>query len=234
MHLNRRFLLMAATLAFIAPSVGVPAAEPAYVTALQLDLVPFLSNYPVDGSQQARADMLEVLALQASRTPARAAQSKTDSQETVEVMFASLIGPDFSFAKLPMTEALVARVGESEDATVDPIKKIYGRLRPFMANPDVHPSAVISRSGSYPSGHATRVTAMGIVLAAMLPEKRDAIWARMDDYAESRLIGGVHYRSDIEAGRSAGIALAAAIFTQAAFRADYAPARGELRHALGM
>lgn len=234
MHLNRRFLLMAATLAVVAPSVSVPAAEPAYVTAAQLDLMPFLPSRPVDGSAQDRTDMLEVLALQASRTPARAAQSKADSQETVEAMFANVVGPDFSFAKLPISEALFARIGESEDATVDPIKKIYGRLRPFMANPDVHPSAGISRSGSYPSGHATRVTAMGIVLAAMLPEKHDVIWARMDDYAESRVIGGVHYRSDIEAGRSAGIALAAAIFADAAFRADYAPARVELRYALGM
>ena len=79
-------------------------------------------------------------------------------------------------AGLPKTAYLFARVGESEDATVDPAKPFYGRKRPFLANPDIKPLVRPSTSGSYPSGHATRVTAGAIILASMLPEKRDAIW----------------------------------------------------------
>ena len=41
---------------------------------------------------------------------------------------------------------------------------------------------------------------MGTVLARMLPEKRDELYARIADYGRSRMIARVHYRSDIDAG----------------------------------
>ncbi len=30
---------------------------------------------------------------------------------------------------------MFARIGESEDATVDPVKPFFGRVRPFLADP---------------------------------------------------------------------------------------------------
>ena len=50
---------------------------------------------------------------------------------------------------------------------------------------------------------------MGMVLARMLPEKRDELYARIADYGHSRMIAGVHYRSDIDAGKVLGSAIAA-------------------------
>lgn len=233
MLMTRRVLLAAAMLAGLCPALPAASAEAPYVTAARLDLVLFLPPPPVSGSALDLAEMREVVALQASRSPERAAQSKTDSDETIYVMFSEIVGPKFKAANLPKLDMLFRRVGASEDETVDPVKKVFRRPRPFQANPEVKPSAVISRSGSYPSGHATRSTMMGIIMAAMLPEKRGAIWARVDDYAESRVIGGVHYRSDIEAGKRAGTVMAAIMFADPAFRTDYEAARAELRTALG-
>ena len=44
-----------------------------------------------------------------------------------------------------------------------------------------------------------------MVLAMMLPEKRDAILARADDYAYSRLICGVHYPTDLKRAQIRGL-----------------------------
>ena len=60
---------------------------------------------------------------------------------------------------------------------------------------------VLKDSPSYPSGHTTYGTLMGTILARMLPEKRDELYARITDYGHSRMIAGVHYRSDIDAGK---------------------------------
>lgn len=75
---------------------------------------------------------------------------------------------------------------------------------------------------------------MGVVLAAMVPEQRAAIFARTAEFAESRLICGVHYRSDIEAGRIAGTVLAALAMTDPSFTGAFAAAKAELRAALGL
>jgi acid phosphatase (class A) len=68
----------------------------------------------------------------------------------------------------------------------------------------------------------------------MVPEKKEAIWARAAQYAESRVIIGMHYPLDLEVGRRAGTAMAAVMFADAAFRADFERAKAEVRRVLGM
>jgi acid phosphatase (class A) len=111
---------------------------------------------------------------------------------------------------------------------------VFGRVRPWVANPEVKAYAKPSKSPSYPSGHTTRVTIDAIVLSAMVPEKQSEIWARADDYAESRIIGGMHYPTDVLAGWRSGTAIAAMMFQQANFHADFDAARAELRAELGL
>lgn len=230
MRLNHCTFLLAVAILAATPS----AAKSPYVTAEQLDLMPFLPPPPPAGSPQEQAEMREVMALQNGRTAERAAQCAADAAETVYAMFTPVLGAGFNAAALPKTDLLFTRVGDSEGSTIDVLKQFYGRKRPFMVSDAVKPAAPLSKSGAYPSGHATRAAMMGIVLAELLPEKRDAIWARLDDYAESRVIGGLHMRSDIEAGKRAGIAIAAALLSNAAFRADFEQAREELRPALSL
>jgi acid phosphatase (class A) len=73
-----------------------------------------------------------------------------------------------------------------------------------------------------------------IILSSMLPEKRAAIWARAEEYAQSRVIGGMHYPQDLEGGKRAGSAIAAMMFTDPDFIGDYALARSEIRRALAL
>ena len=48
------------------------------------------------------------------------------------------------------------------------------------------------------------------------------------------MIGGIHFRSDIEAGRIAGSLIAEAIWSRPDFTAEYDAAKAELRAALGL
>jgi acid phosphatase (class A) len=149
-------------------------------------------------------------------------------------MYTHTLGEKFAVEALPKTAHMFERVGESEDAVVDAAKPFYGRVRPFLANPEIKPLVKPSSSGAYPSGHATRVTAVAIILSSMIPERRDLIWARAYEYAESRVVGGMHYREDLEAGYRAGSALAAVIMANPKFKADYPAVKEELRSALAL
>lgn len=231
MNALRRLLLSTALVATLAmPSF---AAEP-YITGKTLDLTVLVPPPPAKGSDAEKIDMAAVLTAQANASDARKAQALADSDETVFVMFTSVLGDKFVAANMPKAAKLFERIGDSEDDTLDAAKPYFGRVRPWLANPEVKAIAKPTKSGSYPSGHTTRVTIDAIMVAAMMPEKKEAIWARANDYAESRVIGGMHYPTDLLAGWRTGTAMATVMLHDTAFKADFEAAKIEVRAALGM
>ena len=228
-----RGLWCAALAGLIVMAAPAFAAEP-YVTAKMMDLSQLVPPPPAKGSPEDIADMRAVLAAQARASEARRAQALVDSDETVFVMFTSVLGAKFDATALPKTSAMFERIGESEDDTLDAAKPIFGRVRPWIADTDVKAFAKPTKSGSYPSGHTTRVAICAIVMSVLVPEKQREFWLRADDYAESRVVGGMHYPSDLAAGWRTGTAMAAVMFSQPGFRADLAAAKAEVRAALGL
>jgi acid phosphatase (class A) len=229
-----RAVLAVGVLAALAAPAAAAAAE-AYLTSKDIDLSQFLPPPPPANSPADLAERAESARVQAAATPERVALAKADADETVYVMFGKLLGPKVSASATPLTDRLFARLGETEEQTTGPAKSTFARVRPYMAYPDYIKALVpASKSGSYPSGHTTRVVLEGIILGAMLPEKRADIWARVAEYAESRVVGGMHYPADLIAGRLAGTAEAATLLATPSFRADLDAATKELRAALGL
>jgi acid phosphatase (class A) len=96
------------------------------------------------------------------------------------------------------------------------------------------PTSIRSATGraAYPSGNSTNGYLTGIVLA--MPEKATALFARRREFGDDRVILGVHFPSDVEAGRLAATALAAALMQDPAFMKDFAEAKSQLRRARGL
>ena len=69
------------------------------------------------------------------------------------------------------------------------------------------------------------------MLANMVPEKADAIFGRAARYANNRVIGGVHYPTDSEAGLISASVIANVLLHEPRFVTDFARARSEVRHA---
>lgn len=229
----RRIYMVAFVLATMTGTVFAEDAAP-YLTSKNLDLTILLPPPPHAGSIMEKSELAAVVATQNAAGSERIKLASDDVNETIFQMFGKTLGPSFALKSLPKTSALFDRVGSTESAVADPAKKYFARVRPFMTSSDVKALIKPSRSGSWPSGHTTRVTASAIILAAMLPERREAIWARADEYAESRVVGGMHYPSDLEAARLAGTAIAAELFSDPAFQVDFKAAKSELRSLEGL
>lgn len=231
MTVTRRILLATAFAAALA--MPALAAEP-YITSKTLDLTVLLPPPPAKGSAEDKADMLAVLDAQAKASDARKALALADSEQTAYAMFTSVLGDKFTAVQTPVAAAFFARIGASDGATLNDAKPFFGRVRPWIANPDVKAIAEPTKSGGYPSGHVTRAAIDAIMMADVVPEKKAEIWARAREYAESRVIGGMHYRTDLDSGWRAGTAMAAVMLQDPAFRADLAAAKAEIRAALGL
>jgi acid phosphatase (class A) len=213
---------------------GAYSGELPYLTTHQLDIIPFMPAPVANGSAEDKEQQAQVLVIQRAASAERIALANKDAEETVFAMYASVMGGNFTPANLPLSAKIFDRIGETEDAVVDPVKKYFGRTRPFVNNPEIKALVKPSTSGSYPSGHTSRSTMMAIILSKMVPEKRAAIFERANDYAQSRIIGGMHYPNDLEAGRRAGSAMAATLLASPTFMADFDVARAEIRKALGL
>lgn len=111
-------------------------------------------------------------------------------------------------------------------------KNHYNRTRPFVANQAVsctpHEEPDLAREGSYPSGHSSTGWAWALILAEIAPDRADAILKRGHAFGQSRVICGVHWQSDVEAGRIIGAAVVAKLHSDPVFRAQVEAARKEL------
>ncbi|MCQ8874473.1 phosphatase PAP2 family protein [Mesorhizobium sp. LMG17149] len=230
----KRYASLAAGLLLLIVGSAAQAedAQP-FVTNKDVDLTMILPPPPANDSAQTKAELGEVLTLQVTRTPEMVASAAADAEENVW-RFADVMGPKFNKETLPKFSAFFDRVVATEGAVVDPAKDVWKRPRPHQLSDLVKPAVKLSSSGSWPSGHATVGTMMGIILSDMVPEKRAEIMARASKYAHNRVVGGIHFASDVEMGRISGSVIAAVLLNRDDFRAEYEVARAELRSDLGM
>jgi len=187
-----------------------------------------------DGSDLQKADLAEVERIYHSRSPERRAQAEWDDKHESVELFATVLGPKFDLAKLPATAKVMGEVQNDQSVTANIAKRYFLRKRPWAVNPtlvacDYRPNA--PPLTSYPSGHATLGYSTGFILAALMPDKAQAILARAHDYAYSRVICGAHYPSDIEASHVLGTELAMLMLENPGFHAQFEAARAELKAA---
>ncbi len=227
--------LVALLLFTLGSTFVVQAADEAkpFITSQELDLTKYLPAPPADDSAQTKAELKELLEIQATRTPEQEKAAIADAEENVW-RFADVMGPDFDAAKLPKTAALFDRIVATEDVVDDHAKKAFNRPRPYMLDEQIHPLLKKSKSGSWPSGHSTIGYLMATVLGEMVPEKRNALFTRAAGYAENRLVAGFHYRSDTVMSRTGAALIAQKMEEQPDFNTEFDAAKAELRAQLGL
>jgi acid phosphatase (class A) len=211
------------------------------IAALAADEQPLLSTPPfiahallpappADDSATAREELAELHMLQMQRTAEQVARAKADGDEENVFAFTSVLGPQFTAGQFPLTIRLFDHVNATEKAVLREAKDYWHRRRPYIVDATLAPCSTGS-PGSYPSGHSTIAYMDAALLAQMLPERHDALFERAADFAHNRLVCGVHYPSDVEAGKILGTVLAALLQREPSLSAELAAASSELRRA---
>jgi acid phosphatase (class A) len=189
---------------------------------------------PLDRDSPAtRAELDELLELQKTRTAAEVAAARADRKTEIQRFYGALGFPDRADPDLPLLRALAANVEDDTRPYVRAAKEKFRRLRPYEIEPRMDPCINNVRGDlSYPSGHANYGYVMAYLLREMVPERGAQLIARADEFARQRMLCGVHFRTDIEAGRMGAQWLAAALKVNPAYRKDADAATSEVRAAL--
>ena len=145
--------------------------------------------------------------------------------------FSCAAGVTLSAEATPTLAKMLLHITDDAAKIYQPAKAVYQRPRPPVGNTApicVPREAWIETDGSYPSGHGLIGWAWASVIAELVPEKASPILARGKAFGDSRIVCGVHFQSDIEAGRYLGSALVTRLHDDPGFMADLAKAREEV------
>lgn len=133
---------------------------------------------------------------------------------------------------MPNLYMLMYRTRTDASAATFAAKNNYKRIRPFAENKETSCTpdreAELVQNGSYPSGHTSVGWTWALILAEIAPDRAEAILSRGYAFGQSRVICGVHWQSDVTAGRVIGAAVAAVLHSDPVFTAQLEAAKKEL------
>jgi len=210
-----------------------------YLAAAELpDSLALLPPPPAEGSAALAADAEAFRTLTALRSGPRGELAAKDADlqfPRAADTFACALDIQISEETTPHLNMLLRRTLADAGQATSKAKDEYKRTRPFVVfkAPTCTPAqeTSLAKDGSYPSGHSSVGWAWALVLTELAPDRADALLQRGRAFAQSRGVCGVHWKSDIEAGRLVGGATVARLHGNATFRAQMALATNEVAKA---
>ncbi len=205
-----------------------------YLAGHEVDFRTVLGPPPAADSRWDQADEQLVQAYQ-NVDDERWQMAKLDQQQLYP-RFEEAFGRPIDKKTSPALIALLDRSLLDADATEAAAKDYFHRPRPpqrmhlvricgqdKVPEPEEH----AMHGASYPSGHSTRGWTVAMILARVAPERADALMKRAQEYEESRLVCGMHFPTDVEAGQVVATAVVSHLDASKKFQSDLSHARHE-------
>lgn len=227
------FALLASVQLLATPVLAAPVqAQPdqveprsaAWTKGLQLNqaaLQQVVGRPPAANGPEAASDLAVLLWLQTYRTPEMEASAWLGLYRD-PAAFSRALGVDM-VKQIPTLSSGITAFIKPVDQALGVLKATYRRQRPFQAHPQIHPCLPLEDTYSFPSGHSTWYRTAAELLADLVPERRDRLIAVGLHGGAARVMCGMHYPSDVEAGQRLGAEAARQIIQSEqwqAFRRD--------------
>ncbi|HEY9233542.1 MULTISPECIES: acid phosphatase [Phenylobacterium] len=208
-----------------------------YLKSGDLDGVALLGPPPAPDSLTGKADRARYEQTRSLEGSARWKQAIADNDlwgGGALKQYACKLGVSIDEKQTPTALRVLERVELDVRTVGKPAKDAFNRTRPLIG--DDKPVCIpredwLKTNASYPSGHSMTGWAWALILAELAPQKADAMMSVGKEIGESRVICGVHYASDVEAGRILASAMVARIHADPQFQADMQKARAEIAKA---
>jgi membrane-associated phospholipid phosphatase len=94
-------------------------------------------------------------------------------------------------------------------------KYTYWAIRPIQLDPTLSTLFATPNHPSYPAAHSTDSTAITEVMAYLFPTRAELYRSQALEAGRSRIVAGIHYQSDIDAGIVLGKNVARSVIERA-------------------
>jgi membrane-associated phospholipid phosphatase len=175
---------------------------------------------PLPGSSRFITDLNELLSIGMTRTTAQADSVRywaTDAPSSRWEVFMDDEIARHQLGPLHASRALALASTAMADALIAcwDAKFFYWLERPISADTTLKTAISTPPFPSYPSGHSTQSAAAAEVFAYLFPDRAEYYRQKANEASVSRVLAGIHYRFDIEAGEELGRKVGAAAVTRA-------------------
>ena len=202
-----------------------------YFDLQKLDVRKILETPPAHGSPQEKAEIETILKLEATISPRDLQEAKSEQHVSVWI-FSSVLGEKFSAQSCPKTAAFLANIADDIGAASAVAKSTWDRPRPPLVDSRVKALVQLPDSPSFPSGHASFGEAIGTVLSKLIPNQSALVRERGLRIGDHRAMVGVHFPSDVAAGRTLADSLLVTFDSSEAYKKDFTTSAEELRTCL--
>ncbi len=216
--------------------------KPIYLTSVSVDDFR-IPEMPANSSEQTKAEIQYLLALQKQRTEedVRSSLFYADVYYNLSVKpgdptyptfrrnlfhIGRSIGTWFNPDQLPVTADFMASVWQDASYFLWSLKFKYARVRPVVIDPRIKNLQETDWAG-YPSGHASNSYINAYIYQELAPEFADVFTKDAYDMAHSREIIGVHFPSDSESARIFARQFVNMLFQNEKFLADFQKVKEE-------
>lgn len=175
-----------------------------------------LGDYPALGTPEGQKDLDALIKYQETRTEEECAYAASQDSISLESLFVNNNGP-LTKREAKKLKWKMAFVYAEAGYNILKAKKLYDRPRPYDSHAVLSPCIPEETSMSYPSGHTTLGRVLGRTLSEIYPERAEAFMKRADEISKNRMIGGVHYPSDVKAGKILGDEIADVVIRSKSF-----------------
>lgn len=182
---------------------------------------------PLQGSEALKRDLDTLRWQQISRDPGLVGHAWGNLDRVIG-RFEAAIGSDLT-KTAPTIRSGVPQFVHLVDEVKDKLKNAIGRPRPFLSHRDLKPCLPRGYSKSYPSGHSTWYVTTSLLLADLLPDRRERLLQVGRQGMAARLTCGMHYPSDVEAGQRLAEAAALQIIGSAQWKQFKTSVQPEVR-----
>lgn len=183
------------------------------------DWMMVVGPFPQPGTPTALAEVAILSWLQRSRTQADVGRVLAEAHPSLGCFAPALTPPaslsasghpaaGISLSDYPLTQALLAQARTDLEPILARLQNGFARPRPYLSFPALTPAIPEEAGPSYPSSHATLGVVYARVLSQFEPANRDALMGVGTLLGTDRVMAGVHWPSDVEAGQRLGLAFA--------------------------
>lgn len=215
---------------FALAAFNAQASDPKFIDPAQLHPQNILSAPTAPGSASSLNELAALHQIQSTRSPAQILKAQRDEADKSIFLYQDVVDEKFNPENFPGIAKFSRRIKKDVSIASKSAKLSFHRMRPYNLDKTLLPVCEIkAEDNSYPSQHSTLAYVYAFVLIDLMPQKREAILVRADDYTSERLICGAHFPSDVAAGKRYAEAIHQQMNANPNYQQALKKARKELR-----
>lgn len=187
---------------------------------------------PAPDSAEYRHEIDSIIAKQHTLTDAEKAQINAEDHIDPTMIVLPVIGAEYTEDKYPAMYILLRHAASDAWRDSDYAEDYWQRHRPWTMDDRIEPLAKPITHPGYPSGHSTTNHVWAHVLSDLFPEKQEALFARAHEIGMHRVAAGMHFPSDVEAGKRYAAFIYDKMSKKPQYQAELAAATAEINAAI--